>query len=56
MMLQHLFPCVQLLLFHVVTYACQCFTMFLANVTDVEFQCCKHVMLSVVSRGEGGGP
>jgi hypothetical protein len=26
------------------------------DVVDVDLRCCRHVMLSVVSRGEGGGP
>jgi hypothetical protein len=32
------------------------FETMIFNYADVEFQCCTHVMLSVVSRGEGGGP
>jgi hypothetical protein len=26
------------------------------DVADVEFRCCRHVMLGVVSRGRGEGP
>jgi hypothetical protein len=50
MMLQHLFPCFNCYIFHGATYASQCFNVLLANVADVEFRCCRHVMLGV-----GGG-
>jgi hypothetical protein len=46
----------QLLLFRGATYDSQCFNVFLANVADVEFRCCRHVMLGVASNGREEGP
>jgi hypothetical protein len=53
MMLQHFVSCV----LSTLTCCDICILMFrcdLANVADVEFRCCRHLMLGVVSRRRGG--
>jgi hypothetical protein len=46
----------QLLLFPWCDICISMFQCVLENVADVEFRCCRHVMLGVASRGREEGP
>jgi hypothetical protein len=54
MLLQYLFSVFHLLLLTCCDICILMFHCHLANGADVEFRCCRHVVLGVVSRGEEG--